>query len=352
MSIYRSAPSPTSSEDEEMVAALFPPQRPQELFPTQNVQQKPLTPSIGIGMSSMDIKDKPDDQSKAISSNVAEFLLDLAYEDHKNGGTEYKDLLKLKDDILNQIVEHEGTLHEAGSQGLPRLYFQLVDDILPYGTPDKQAIDKAMGKLDYLISQLSRYKPQISTKDKSLAADELKMKNQRIDTLIELMTETMDELDGSNSSSKSKSVSYHVKKDIEDLGKERIEKIAAINPRSTNSPKTLKRESPHHFAHSSTPMKKSKSESELSRPFSFIEHKVDSDLSGLSEFEGEESDNEETREGAKSAPPGPLNKDSKKGGLRTRKRKGRKHKTTKKRGKKRTIKRRKRRKQKTRKPLR
>lgn len=344
MSIYRSAHSPTSSEDEEMVAALFP-QRPQELFPTQNVQQKPLTPSIGIGMSSMDIKDKPDDQSAAISSNVADFLLDLAYDDHKNGGTEYKDLLKLKDDILNQIVEHEGTLHEAGSQGLPRLYFQLVDDILPYGIPDKQAIDKAMGKLDYLISQLSKYKPQISTKDKSLAADELKMKNQRIDTLIVLITDTIDELDGSNSSSKSKSVSYHVKKDMEDLGKEKIEKIAAINPRSTNSPKTLKRESPHHFAPSSTPMKKSKS-------LSFIEHKIESDLSGLSEFEGEESDNEETREGAKSAPPGPLNKDSKKGGLRTRKRKGRKHKTTKKRVKKRTMKRRKRRKQKTRKSLR
>ena len=344
MSKYRSAPSPTSSEDEEMVAALFP-QRPQELFPTQNVQQKPLTPSIGIGMTSMDIKDKPDDQSKAISSNVAEFLLDLAYEDHKNGGTEYKDLIKLKEDILREIVEHEGTLHAAGSQGLPRLYYQLVDDILPYGTPDKQAIDKAMGKIDYLISQLSKYKPQISTKDKSLAADELKMKNQRIDTLIVLMTETMDELDGSNSSSKSKSVSYHVKKDMEDLGKEKIEKIAAINPRSTNSPKTLKRESPHHFAPSSTPMKKSKS-------LSFIEHKVESDLSGLSEFEGEESDNEEIREGAKSAPPGPLNKDSKKGGLRSRKRKGKKHKTTKKRGKKRTMKRRKRRKQKTRKPLR
>jgi len=351
MNKYRSAPSPTSSEDEEMVAALFS-DPPQELFPTQNVQQKPLTPSIGIGMSSMDIKDKPDDQSKAISSNVAEFLLDLAYEDHKNGGTEYKDLIKVKEDILREIVEHEGTLHAAGSQGLPRLYYQLVDDILPYGTPDKQAIDKAMGKIDYLISQLSKYKPQISTKDKSLAADELKMKNQRIDKLIVLMTETMDELDGSNSSSKSGSVSYHVKKDMEELGKERIGKIAAINPRDTNSPRTLKRESPHQFASASTPMKKSKSESELSRPLSFIEHKVESDLSGLSEFEGEESDNEETREGAKSAPPSPLNKHSKKGGLRSRKRKGKKHKTTKKRGKKRTMKRRKKRKQKTRKPLR
>ena len=350
MSKYRSAPSPTSSEDEEMVAALFP-ERPQELFPTENVQQ-PLTPSFGIGMSSMDIKDKPDDQSKAISSNVAEFLLDLAYEDHKNGGTEYKDLIKLKEDILREIVEHEGTLHAAGSQGLPKLYFQLVDDILPYGTPDKEANDKAMAKLDYLVSQLSRYKPQISTNDKSLAADELKMKNQRIDTLISLITDTMDELDGSNSSSKSKSVSYHVKKDMEELGKGTLKKISAINPRSTNSPKTLKRESPHHFAPSSTPMKKSKSESELSRPLSFVEHKVESDLSGLSEFEGEESDNEETRKGAKSAPPGPLNKHSKKGGLRSRKRKGKKHKTTKKRGKKRTMKRRKRRKQKTRKSLR
>lgn len=349
MSKYRSAPSPTSSEDEEMVAALFP-ERPQELFPTENVQQ-PLTPSFGIGMSSMDIKDKPDDQSKAISSNVAEFLLDLAYEDHKNGGTEYKDLIKLKEDILREIVEYEGTLHAAGSQGLPKLYFQLVDDILPYGTPDKQANDKAMAKLDYLVSQLSRYKPQISTNDKSLAADELKMKNQRIDTLISLITDTMDELDGSNSSSKSKSVSYHVKKDMEELGKGTLKKISAINPRSTNSPKTLKRESPHHFAPSSTPMKKSKSESELSRPLSFVEHKVESDLSGLSEFEGEESDNEEQeREGAKSAPPDISPK--KKGGLRSRKRKGKKHKTTKKRVKKRTMKRRKRTKRKTRKPLR
>ena len=316
MSKYRSAPSPTSSEDEEMVAALFP-ERPQELFPTENVQRQPITPSVGIGMSSMDIKDKPDDQSKAISSNVAEFLLDLAHEDHKNGGTEYNDLLKLKNDILNQIVEHEGVLPQAGSQSLPNKYNRLVDDIIPYETNNQSLNYNAMGKLDYLVSQLSKYKPQVSTKDKSLAADELRMKQERIDTLIILITHSMEEID---------EIPSHTS--------------------------TLKRESPQHFASSPAPMKKSKSESELSRPFPFIEHKVESDLSGLSEFEGEESDNEETRKGAKSAPPGPLNKHSKKGGLRSRKRKGRKHKTTKKRGKKRTMKRRKRRKQKTRKPLR
>ena len=329
MSIYRNAPSPTSSEDEEMVAALFP-QRPQELFPQpplgrqmlqaeENVQQQPLTPSIGIGMSYMDIKDKPDDQSKAISSNVADFLLDLAYEDHKNGGTEYNDLLKLKNDILNQIVEHEGVLPQAGSQSLPNKYNRLVDDIIPYETNNQSLNYNAMGKLDYLVSQISKYKPQISTKDKSLAADELRMKKERIDTLIILITHSMEEID---------EIPSHTS--------------------------TLKRESPQHFASSPSPMKKSKSESELSRPFEFINAtsftEPPSDLSGLSEFE--ESDNEEPRKGAKSAPPGPLNKDSKKGGLRTRKRKGRKHKTTKKRGKKRTMKRRKRRKQKTRKSLR
>lgn len=315
MSIYRSAPSPTSSEDEEMVATLFP-QRQQELFPPQNVQQKPLTPSIGIGMSSMDIKDKPDDQSKAISSNVSEFLLDLAYEDHKNGGTEYNDLLKLKNDILNEIVEHEGVIPQAGSQSLPNKYNRLVDDIIPYETNNQSLNYKAMGKLDYLVSQISKYKPQISTKDKSLAADELRMKKERIDTLIILITNSMEEID---------EIPSHTS--------------------------TLKRESPQHFASSPMPMIKSKSESELSRPFPFIEHKVESDLSGLSEFEGEESDNEEPeREGAKSAPP--VISSKKKGGLRTRKRKGRKYKTTKKRSKKRTMKRRKKRKQKTRKSLR
>lgn len=320
---YRGTQSPSSSDDEELVS--FMPER-KELFPT-------IT---------------KDSSSKAMSSEVEEFLLKLKQENPE----EHSQLIELKDEILREIVENP----ELGDIGVTKLYYRLIDKILPqFGDViSEKESKKTLGKLDYLISQISRYNP----KSDIGSEEEIKLKKGRVDQLVILIVETMGNIDDGDSS-KSGDVSDHLKRDLNELNSETIEKIAALNLDRSKTP-SAKPQGRKRGKELFPPMKKSKSESELSRPLSFIEHKVESDLSGLSEFEGDESDNEEQeREGAKSAPPDISPK--KKGGLRSRKRKGkgktRKSKKSrktraKKRSKNRTKKRRKRNKQKTRKSLR
>lgn len=319
---YRGAESPSSSDDEELVS--FMPER-KELFPTKT----------------------KDSSSKAMSSEVEEFLLKLKEENPE----EHRQLIELKDEILREIVENP----ELGDIGVTKLYYRLIDKILPqFGDViSEKESKKTLGKLDYLISQISRYNP----KSDIGSEEEIKLKKGRVDQLVILIVETMGNIDDDDSS-KSRDVSDHLKRDLNELNSETIEKIAALNLDGSKAP-SAKPQGRKRGNELFPPMKRSKSnpefsKSEESRPLSFKEELYFSELSGLSEFEGDESDNEEQeREGAKSAPPDISPK--KKGGLRSRKRKGKKHKTTKKRGKKRTMKRRKRRKrnkQKTRKSLR
>ena len=325
---YRGAESPSSSDDEELVS--FMPER-KELFPTKT----------------------KDSSSKAMSSEVEEFLLKLKEENPE----EHRQLIELKDEILRKIVENP----ELGDIGVPKLYYRLIDKILPqFGDViSEKESKKTLGKLDYLISQISRYNP----KSDIGSEEEIKLKKGRVDQLVILIVETMGNIEDDDSS-KSRDVSDHLKRDLNELNSETIEKIAALNLDRSKAP-SAKPQGRKRGNELFPPMKRSKSNPEFSksddsRPLSFKEELYLSELSGLSEFEGDESDNEEQeREGAKSAPPDISPK--KKGGLRSRKRKGkgktRKSKKSrktraKKRSKNRTKKRRKRNKQKTRKSLR
>lgn len=325
---YRGAESPSSSDDEELVS--FMPER-KELFPTKT----------------------KDSSSKAMSSEVEEFLLKLKEENPE----EHRQLIELKDEILREIVENP----ELGDIGVTKLYYRLIEKILPqFGDViSEKESKKTLGKLDYLISQISRYNPKSDIGSK----EEIKLKKGRVDQLVILIVETMGNIEDDDSS-KSRDVSDHLKRDLKELNSETIEKIAALNLDGSKAP-SAKPQGRKRGKELFPPMKRSKSnpefsKSEESRPLSFKEELYFSELSGLSEFEGDESDNEEQeREGAKSAPPDISPK--KKGGLRSRKRKGkgktRKSKKSrktraKKRSKNRTKKRRKRNKQKTRKSLR